>query len=253
MTAGVRIGCSGWQYQSWREVFYPPRTAQPRWLAHYASVFDTVEVNSTFYRLARREAVARWVEQVPPGFVFTIKSSQYLTHMKRLLDMEQGVERLYEPLQPLNDAGILGPVLWQLPERFHRDDDRLLGALERLPAGRHAFEFRHRTWFVPDVYAMLRAHNVAFVSAHRAGHGFPDDVVTADFTFLRFHYGARGRRGNYAQGELDGWADKVAAFARAELDVFAYFNNDWEAFAPRNAVALRRKVSRRLAPPAARR
>jgi uncharacterized protein YecE (DUF72 family) len=253
MTAGVRIGCSGWQYQSWREVFYPPRTPQPRWLSHYASVFDTVEVNSTFYRLARREAVARWVEQVPPGFVFTIKSSQYLTHMKRLLDMEQGVERLYEPLQPLIDAGILGPVLWQLPERFHRDDDRLLGALRRLPPGRHAFEFRHVSWFVGDVYAMLRAHNVAFVNAHRAGHGFPDDVVTADFTFLRFHYGARGRRGNYAQGELDGWADKVAAFARAELDVFAYFNNDWEAFAPRNAVALRRKVSRRLAPPAARR
>jgi uncharacterized protein YecE (DUF72 family) len=192
--------------------------------------------------------VARWVTQVPAGFVFTIKSSQYLTHMKRLLDMEQGVERLYEPLQPLIEAGLLGPVLWQLPERFHRDDDRLLGALERLPPGRHAFEFRHRTWFRPEVYALLRAHNVAFVNAHRAGHDFPDDVVTADFTFLRFHYGARGRRGNYALSELDAWAEKVSAFDRAQLDVFAYFNNDWEAFAPRNAIELRRRVSRLPAP-----
>ncbi len=127
----VHIGCSGWQYQSWREVLYPKGLPQARWLERYAEVFDTVEVNSTFYRLAKREAVARWVTQVPADFVFTIKSSQYLTHMKRLRDMEQGVERLYEPLQPLIDAGVLGPVLWQLPERFHRDDDRLLGALAR--------------------------------------------------------------------------------------------------------------------------
>jgi len=105
----VRIGCSGWNYQSWRASFYPPRTPASRWLEHYARVFDTVEVNSTFYRLAKREAVARWVEQTPPDFLFAIKSSQYLTHMRRLTDMERGVHRLYEPLQPLIDAGRMGP------------------------------------------------------------------------------------------------------------------------------------------------
>jgi len=240
----VRIGCSGWNYQSWREFFYPPRLPASRWLEHYATVFDTVEVNSTFYRLAKRPAVARWVEQTPPSFVFTVKSSQYLTHMKRLTDMERGVERLYEPLQPLIDAGRLGPVLWQLPDRFSRDDERLAFALDRLPPGRHAFEFRHPSWFHPDVYALLRERNVAFVIAHRRGRDdFPHDVVTADFTFLRFHHGDRGRRGNYSASELDEWAGRVVTLHRAQLDVYAYFNNDWEVFAPRNALTLRRRVA----------
>jgi uncharacterized protein YecE (DUF72 family) len=238
----VHIGCSGWNYRDWRGTFYPPGLPASRWLEHYAKVFDTVEVNSTFYRLAKREAVARWVEQTPPEFVFTVKSSRYLTHMKRLMDMDRGVQRLYEPLQPLIDAGRLGPVLWQLPESFHRDDERLAYALDHLPPGRHAFELRHHTWFDPAVYALLREHNVAFVNAHRAGHEFPNDVVTADFTFLRFHYGQRGRRGNYSATELDEWAGRIDAFARAELDVFAYFNNDWEAFAPANALALRERL-----------
>ena len=243
----VRIGCSGWNYASWRGgAFYPPRLPASRWLEHYASVFDTVEVNSTFYRLARRDAVARWVEQTPASFVFTVKASRYVTHMKRLTDMGRPVERLYAPLQPLIEAVRLGPVLWQLPPDFRRDDERLAAALDRLPPGRHAVELRHASWFHPDVYALLREHNAAFVNAHRAGHAFPDDVVTADFTFLRFHYGARGRRGNYSATELDHWAARVADLARAELDVYAYFNNDWEAFAPRNAAALRSKVATRL-------
>jgi uncharacterized protein YecE (DUF72 family) len=243
--AAVRIGCSGWNYQSWRETFYPPKLPASRWLEHYAGIFDTVEVNSTFYRLAKRDAVARWVTQVAPDFVFAVKSSQYLTHMKRLTDMERGVGRLYEPLQPLIDAGRLGPVLWQLPERFRRDDERLEFALDRLPPGRHAFEFRHQTWFHPDVYARLRERNVAFVIAHRKGFDFPDDVVTADFTYLRFHHGDRGRRGNYSKTELAEWAERIRTFMRAELDVFAYFNNDWEEFAPGNALTLRRALRAR--------
>jgi uncharacterized protein YecE (DUF72 family) len=242
--AAVHVGCSGWNYRDWRGTFYPAGMPASRWLAHYAETFDTVEVNSTFYRLAKREVVARWVQQTPPDFVFTVKSSRYLTHMKRLTDMERGVERLYAPLQPLVEAGRLGPVLWQLPGNFARDDERLTYALEHLPEGRHAFEFRHPSWFDPDVYGALRERNVAFVNAHRKGEDFPDDVVTADFTFLRFHYGSRGRRGNYSATELDAWAAKVRAFARQELDVFAYFNNDWEAFAPANALALRERVTR---------
>jgi uncharacterized protein YecE (DUF72 family) len=239
----VRIGCSGWNYTHWRERIYPEGLPARRWLAYYADLFDTVEVNNTFYRLPRRESVAAWVEESSPGFLFAVKASRFLTHMKRLTDMERGVERLYEPLQPLIDADRLGPVLWQLPERFRRDDERLAFALERLPPGRHAFEFRHASWFHADVYALLRVHNAAFVNAHRARHAFPADVVTADFTFLRFHHGARGRRGNYSRSELGDWARHVATFARAELDVYAYFNNDWEAFAPANAVSLRRQVA----------
>lgn len=177
--------------------------------------------------------------QTPPEFCFAVKSSRYLTHMKRLTDMGRGVQRLYEPLQPLIDAGRLGPVLWQLPERFTRDDERLAFALGELPPGRHAFELRHPSWFAPDVYALLREHGIALVGAHRRGLDLPTDVVTADFCFLRFHHGERGRRGNYSAAELTLWAQRVRSLARAELDVYAYFNNDWEAFAPRNALALR--------------
>jgi uncharacterized protein YecE (DUF72 family) len=216
-----------------------------RWLEHYATVFDTVEVNATFYRLQKASAVARWVEQTPDGFAFAIKASRYLTHMKRLTDLGQGVARLYEPLQPLIDAGRLAVTLWQLPESFRRDDERLAAALDAMPPGRHAVEVRHASWFEPDVYALLRERNVALVAAHRKGLELPLDVVTADFAFLRFHHGQRGRRGNYSATELDEWAVRIRELQAAQLDVFAYFNNDWEAFAPANARELSRRVARR--------
>ena len=161
----VHIGCSGWNYADWRGAVYPPGCPPRRWLAHYATLFGTVEVNSTFYRLARPEAVARWVADTPPGFVFTVKSSRYLTHVRRLQDMERGVERLYAGIAPLVESGKLGPVLWQLPANFHRDDDRLAGALERLPPGRHCFEFRHPSWFCSEVYGLLHTFGVALVEA----------------------------------------------------------------------------------------
>jgi uncharacterized protein YecE (DUF72 family) len=234
----VRIGCSGWNYDSWRERVYPKGMGPSGWLAHYATLFDTVEVNSTFYRLARPAAVARWVEATPPDFVFTVKSSRYLTHMKRLTDMERGVERLYAGIVPLVESGKLGPVLWQLPERFHRDDDRLAFALERLPPGRHCFEFRHPSWFTSDVYGLLHTFGVALATGHDARRPLPDSPLTTDWTLIRFHYGARGRRGNYSEAELREWAARIARL-REEAEVFAYFNNDWEAFAVHNGLRLR--------------
>jgi uncharacterized protein YecE (DUF72 family) len=243
-SAELRIGCSGWNYASWRGTFYPKGLPASRWLEHYATVFDTVEVNSTFYRLARRDAVARWVDQTPEDFVFAVKASRYLTHVRRLTDMEQGVARLYEPLEPLVASGKLGPVLWQLPANFHRDDERLANALDRMPGGRHTFEFRHPSWFVPDVYALLRERGVALTLPHRRGAPWPLDVITTDWTYVRFHYGDRGRRGNYSKAELVAWADRIAGWLRSELDVYAYFNNDWETFAPPNALELRKQLVR---------
>jgi uncharacterized protein YecE (DUF72 family) len=235
----VRIGCSGWNYADWRGRVYPPGCPQRRWLEHYATLFDTVEVNSTFYRLARPAAVARWLEQTPDGFLFTVKASRYLTHMKRLGDMERGVQRLYAGIAPLVESPKLGPMLWQLPERFHRDDERLAFALERLPPGRHCFEFRHPSWFTSEVYGLLHTHGVAFVHGHDARRPLPDPPLTADWTLIRFHYGARGRRGNYSDAELREWAARIADL-RGQAAVLAYFNNDWEAFAVRNGQRLRR-------------
>ena len=237
----VRIGCSGWNYASWRGPVYPPGRPVSRWLAHYATLFDTVEVNSTFYRLARPEAVARWVEATPPDFLFTIKASRYLTHMKRLTDMERGVERLYAGIAPLVGTPKMGPVLWQLPERFHRNDERLAYALERLPPGRHCFEFRHPSWFTAEVFGLLHPFGAALVIGDEPRRPLPESPLTTDWTLIRFHRGSRGRRGNYSESELREWAARIADL-RTEAEVFAYFNTDWEAFAVRNGVRLRRLV-----------
>jgi uncharacterized protein YecE (DUF72 family) len=238
----VRVGCSGWNYAHWRERVYPKGLPPARWLEHYATLFDTVEVNSTFYRLPRREAVARWVEeQTPEDFLFSVKASRYLTHLKRLTDLGQGIERFYERIEPLVRTPKMGPVLWQLPGNFRRDDDRLASALERLPPGRHCFEFRHETWFVPEVYELLRARGAALVIGDHPQRPFQTHELTADWTFVRFHYGSRGRNGNYSDSELEEWHARLAEW-RTRVEVYAYFNNDWRGFAVRNALWLRMRL-----------
>jgi uncharacterized protein YecE (DUF72 family) len=238
----VRVGCSGWNYASWRGTFYPEGLPARRWLEHYATRFDTVEINSTFYRLAKPSAVANWVRQTPEGFVFAAKASQYLTHMKRLKDMDRGLGRYYESIAPLAESPKMGPVLWQLPDRFARDDERLADALDHLPEGRHAVELRHPSWFAEPVYELLRWHGAAFVIHDDKRRRPTPEVMTTDWTYLRFHHGRRGRRGNYSETELREWAAKVRSWAE-EVDVYAYFNNDWETFAPPNAERLRKFVA----------
>jgi uncharacterized protein YecE (DUF72 family) len=228
-------------YDDWRGDLYPPRLAKRRWLECYAEHFDTVEVNSTFYRLASREAVARWVEVTPGGFTFTVKGSRYLTHMKRLRDLAPGIGRFYERIEPLVDAGRLGPVVWQLPANFQRDDDLLAAALDELPPGRHAFEFRHPSWFAAQTLALLRERRVALVIGDHPERPFQLHELTAPWTLVRFHWGRRGRRGNYSERELATWARRIGQWRR-RAEVFAYFNNDWEGFAPRNARSLRRRL-----------
>ena len=237
----VRIGCSGWNYKDWRELVYPKGCPPSRWLEHYATLFDTVEVNATFYRLASRDAVARWVEQTPAHFCFTLKMSRYITHIKRLTALDTGVEKFYERVEPLTTTPKMGPVLWQLPENFHRDDDRLAGALEALPPGRHTFEFRHKSWFVEPVYDMLRERGVALTIGDHPERPFQSYEMTADWTFVRFHYGARGRRGNYSESELETWAKRLDGW-RCDVEVFVYFNNDWEGFAVNNGLWMRKRL-----------
>jgi uncharacterized protein YecE (DUF72 family) len=238
----VHIGCSGWNYQDWRGVIYPEGMPQRRWLERYAELFSTVEVNNTFYRLPKRDAVAAWAERTPDEFLFTVKSSRYLTHIKRLADVPGGVERFYERIEPLAEAGKLGPVLWQLPANFRRDDERLAGALQRLPAGRHCFEFRHESWFHPDVYELLRDAGAALVIGDHPERPFQTYEMTADWTFVRFHHGRRGRRGNYAESELRTWQRRIAAW-RSRVEVFAYFNNDWQGYAIKNASWLQSRLT----------
>jgi uncharacterized protein YecE (DUF72 family) len=240
----VRVGCSGWNYASWRHgVFYPERCPARLWLEFYSRRFDTVEVNATFYRLPTVKAVQGWVDQTPDDFLFTVKASRYLTHIKRLTELGPGLERFYERIEPLARSPKLGPVLWQLPPTFKRDDDRLAGALARLPPGSHAWEFRHESWFAEDVFALLREHGAALVLADDSRRRFGAGPPTADWAFLRFHHGARGRRGNYSEAELADWAERIEAL---ESPAYAYFNNDWEGFAPRNALRLKKLLEATL-------
>jgi len=238
----LRIGCSGWNYKHWRnDVFYPPRMPPKRWLDFYAQHFDTVEVNATFYRLPRETAVANWVEQSPPDFVFTIKMSRYVTHVKRLRELPESLRIFYERIAPLARSPKFGPILWQLPPTFKRDDERLAQALEQLPEGRHCFEFREPSWFADDVYDLLRRHGVALVIGDDPRRPFQTLERTADWMFVRFHAGSRGGNGNYADDELDEWAERIARW-RDEGDVFAYYNNDWEGYAIHNAHGLKERL-----------
>ena len=238
----VRIGCSGWNYVHWRDgVFYPPHCPPRLWLEYYARHFETVEVNATFYRLPKRDVVANWVETSPPAFQFAVKMSRYITHLKRLHDLDAGVRSFYERIEPLVRSPKLGPVLWQLPGNFRRDDERLANALGELPPGRHCFEFRHESWFAPEVYELLRGAGAALVIGDDPRRPFQTHEVTADWTYIRFHSGSRGRRGNYSESELEEWAQRIDRWRR-EHDVYAYFNNDWEGFAIKNALWLKRRL-----------
>jgi uncharacterized protein YecE (DUF72 family) len=238
----VRIGCSGWNYASWKDEFYEGKPAR-LWLEHYTHYFDTVEVNNTFYRLPLKTSVGRWVEETPATFVFAVKASRYLTHIKRLTDLGSGIQRYYERLEPVVRSPKLGPVLWQLPANFRRDDERLGAALEALPPGRHCFEFRHASWFVEPVYDLLRKYRAALVIGDRPEvKEFQSRELTADWTYVRFHYGSRGRGGNYSKSELEEWARRFEDWRR-EVEILAYFNNDWEVFAVRNALWLKQRLS----------
>jgi uncharacterized protein YecE (DUF72 family) len=238
----VHVGCSGWVYPHWRELFYPKEVPQRAWLGYYAEHFDTVEINNTFYRLPQASAVEGWVQNSPPGFEFAVKVSRYMTHIKRLTMVEAGMKRFREPLGELVETEKLGPLLWQFPPNFHRDLERLTGALAALPPGRHAFEFRHESWFTDEVYDLLRKHGVALVIGDESSRWISTPHVrTSDWTYLRFHHGRRGRNGNYSAAEIETWARRIAQWRR-DTEVYAYFNNDWQGFAIQNARLLKRKL-----------
>jgi uncharacterized protein YecE (DUF72 family) len=168
--------------------------------------------------------------------------SRYMTHIKRLTMVETGMKRFGEPLEALTRAEKLGPLLWQFPPNFHRDLDRLADSLAALPPGRHAFEFRHESWFTDGVYELLRKHDAALVIGDEASRWISTPTVrTADWTYIRFHHGRRGRNGNYSPAELETWARRIGQWRR-DTEIYAYFNNDWQGYAIRNARLLKSKL-----------
>ncbi len=238
MTEGhLHVGTSGWSYRHWRGDFYPAGLAQRRWLTHYEERFDSVEVNATFYGLLRPNVFSAWARDAPPGFVFALKGSRFLTHVLRLNNIESGLERFFERAHLLGEH--LGPVLWQLPPNLERDHALLEAFIERLPTRiRHVFEFRHASWFEEKTYALLRASGAALCVAHRGAESSPD-VATADFVYLRFHGTDKRYDGAYGRRRLTPWANRIRAWRTEGVDVYAYFNNDIGGHAPRDAMLLR--------------
>jgi len=233
----IRIGTSGWHYDHWKELFYPSELPKSRWFEYYAKDFDTVEINNTFYQLPKQETFKNWYKQAPKNFLFTVKANRYITHIKRLKDPEESLERFFEGVRLLK--GNLGPVLYQLPPNFHKDLDRLGTFIKFLPKDRIAvFELRHESWFSEDTYQLLSEFNAAFCIHDMPGMKVPR-VVTSDVIYVRFHGPTGKYPGNYSTSALKSWAQWIKDNIEGIRSVYVYFNNDIHAYAVRNAKTLK--------------
>lgn len=239
----LRIGCSGWQYKHWRGDFYPADVPSTKWFEYYAARFDTVEINNTFYRLPERETFASWAMRAPMRFLFAVKASRFLTHMKKLKDPEEPIDRLFTRMRALRTH--LGPVLYQLPPGWKVDRGRLEHFLQALPKDvQHVVEFREPSWYADDVTAMLEKYGVARCLHDMKGSATGRERV-GPFVYVRFHGAGGSYTGAYPADRLERWAEWLGEQRRQGFDVYAYFNNDVGGHAPRDAVTLRRFLEER--------
>jgi uncharacterized protein YecE (DUF72 family) len=236
MHAGVRIGTSGWVYPHWRGLFYPEKLPQRQWLAFYSEIFDTVEINNSFYRLPSPDAFAAWREQATQGFLYAVKASRFLTHMKKLKDPRPPLELFLQRAARLGDH--LGPVLYQLPPRWKVDLPRLESFLAELPKSRlHVIEFREQSWLIEQVFRLMERYGVVHC-IHDLGTLQVPLRLTAAASYIRFH-GGRSHSGAYEQSALEQWARRIQEWGRAAVSVYAYFNNDVGGHAVKDAAALK--------------
>lgn len=265
----VRVGISGWTYAGWRGDFYPRGLPQREELRYAAERLGSVEINGSFYSLQRPSSYAAWRDQTPDGFVFAVKGGRFVTHMKRLRDVETPLANFFASgVLALQDR--LGPMLWQLPERLRFDADLLASffdllprtvgeaaalarrhddkvpedrALTRSPSGhadrriRHALEFRHESFCTDAAFALLREHDIACVVADSAGRWPRAEVVTSDLAYVRLHGDQELYTSGYSDDALDRWAERIQDWSRT-ADVVAYFDNDAKGFAPYDAMRL---------------
>ncbi len=239
--AEVRIGTSGWHYRHWKGIFYPADLPASKMLSYYLQHFDTVEINNSFYRLPKPGMFASWREATPPGFIFAVKASRFLTHNKKLKDPENALDNLLPRAAELGDK--LGPLLFQLPPRWRCNTERLEGMLSILPRElRYAFEFREPSWLCEDVFRILRRYNAAFCIFELAGYQTPMDL-TADWTYVRLHGPGGKYQGSYSDRQLAQWAERIAEWSRRLRHIYVYFDNDQAGYAAHNALSLKRLVA----------
>lgn len=243
--ADIRIGCSGWHYKHWLGPFYPPGTKAAQMLPHYLRYFDTVEINNSFYRLPTPETFATWRANTPANFQFAVKGSRYLTHMKKLKEPDEGIERLSTSIRALGDK--LGVVLFQLPPGWKINLERLEEFLSKLPRWtRYTFEFREQSWLTQSVYDLLERYNAAFCIYDLAGFHSPIEV-TADFAYVRLHGPSFAKyQGSYSDAVMREWARRIEKWQSLDT-VYVYFDNDDSAYAVDNAITLKKMVASRAA------
>ena len=220
----IHVGCSGWVYRHWKGAFYPAGLSQKRWFEHYASEFDTVEINASFYRLPLASTFDKWREQAPPGFRYAVKVNRFITHMKKLLDCEQAADQFIALVRPLGPT--LGPLLYQLPPSLHKNLERLDAFVSRLPTDlEQVMEFRHRSWYEEDVLALLDRHGIGFVTHDLVGLKSPR-WASGRTAYVRFHGTGGKYRGRYSDDQMRNWADWLIGQRAAGRSAWAYFNND---------------------------
>jgi uncharacterized protein YecE (DUF72 family) len=233
-------GASGYSYQHWRTVFYPAELPQSKWLEYYAQHFDTVELNNPFYRLPERATFEKWRQRTPDGFVFAVKASRYLTHVKKLADPEEPLARILSHSEGLGEKR--GPILYQFPPGWAKDIGRLEAFLRLLPRDlRHVFEFRNDSWHCEEVWSLLERHGAAYCIM--SSPGLPLHLkLTADFAYIRMHSGGVETGSNYSDQHLALWASRVLELL-SHGDTYVYFNNDYRGYAVRNALVLKQMVT----------
>jgi uncharacterized protein YecE (DUF72 family) len=235
------IGTSGWVYNHWRGLFYPQGLAQAKWLEFYSQHFATVELNNSFYHLPSEKAFEAWRNRTPPGFVYTVKVSRLITHLKKLRNVETALETFLSRARLLHEK--LGPLLYQLPPNMPRNEALLQAFLELLPRGLyHAFEFRNESWFDEEVFTLLRKYGIGFCIYDMPGFVTPI-AATADFAYIRFHGSAGMYESCYSDSEIEAWANRIEKLGQRLTSVYVYFNNDSQAFAVRNAKMLARRLN----------
>lgn len=238
---GYRVGCSGWSYRHWRDAFYPHGLRQADWFLHYSSVFDTVEINNSFYRTPTDQMLRAWAEKAPPGFLYALKVNRGITQFRKLgPDSHPLFEEFVRRAEILGPS--LGPLLLQLPPSLGRDDRRLAAFLQHPAVAHHrlAVEFRRADWFTDEVYAILRQHRAALVISDLRDLPVPR-VATTDWVYARFHGSSGSYQGAYGDDELDRWAEFLKTLSPQG---HVYFNNDIEAAAPRDALRMRERLAK---------
>ncbi|MBV8251806.1 MAG: DUF72 domain-containing protein [Chitinophaga sp.] len=237
------VGTSGWQYKHWKGVFYPEDIKEADELSVYAQTFHTVEINNSFYHLPPPERFRDWKAVTPSAFIFAIKGSRYITHMKKLQVDAEPIHKLISNAAHLKTK--TGPILWQLPPRWKINPDRLQSFLTLLPQKyRYAFEFRDPSWWAPSIYALLKQYNCAFCIYELSGQLSPMEV-TADWVYIRLH-GPDGKyQGKYSTTALRKWAYRCQHWNKEKKDVYIYFDNDQQGFAAENARKLQDMLSHR--------